>query len=392
MEKIQKILSTVEKRYFFPSINSTAILFLLLFLDSCNYKTTTVDHSIIYPKIDTVLIDPNNKIVFLGDNFALSDIFIDSLVIYNLNSSGLAIEKINLGKKRLEKVILLEKEGPRGVGDWHIGLIAANDSLLLLEGDNTLFFLSHEGELIEKVRIDHLFYAFDELTGKNTVGGIFISGRRLFKIIKDDVSNEFSLLVYDIDEDKYKLLEIPLWHLVKSGSFVIEYPNGGKIISMKGFSIDKIQQSIMVSNRTYPQIVVYKNNFNETKVVNPISKFYAAVETVEEVPLLYSQEEANVFLAELENRMHFLPPIWDKSSNRIFRWGYKRSAKFNGDEDPEFDNYLFVIDSAFQMEKEYHFPQIRVRPHKCFLANNKIYLYKNFNDELGFIRVWLGEP
>jgi hypothetical protein len=41
------------------------------------------------------------------------------------------------------------------------------------------------------------------------------------------------------------------------------------------------------------------------------------------------------------------------------------------------------------MEKEYHFPQIRIKPHKYFLADNKIYVYNNFNDELGFIRVWL---
>lgn len=356
---------------------------------SCQSKDVEKKSSDLFYAIDTLFIDPNNEIIYLKDNLIFSELLNDSLILYNLNSELPAIEKIDLNKRKLEKIIPLAKEGPKGVGDWHIGFIAVDDSLLVLEGDKSFNFLSLQGDFIEKVRIEHLFYMVEELNGKETFAGIFISGIRIFKIVKDGVSNEFSLLVYNIDEDTHELIEIPLWQMVKSGSLIVEYPNGGKIIDMKGFSISKIHQSIMISNSTYPQIVFYLENLKETKIINPPSKFYNDVEIVEEIPVFHSQDEAYAYLAELENRMHFLPPIWDEKGNKIFRWGYKRSANNKDLDNPEYDNYLFVIDSAFNMEKEYHFPQIRIKPHKYFLADNKIYVYNNFNDELGFIRVWL---
>jgi hypothetical protein len=364
-------------------------LYILIFLNSCDDKSSSSSHGIENFKIDTLFIDPNNEIIYLKDNLIFSELLNDSLILHNLNSELPAVEKIDLNKRKLEKIIPLAKEGPKGVGDWHIGFIGVDDSLLVLEGDKSFNFLSLQGDFIEKVRIEHLFYMVEELNGKETFAGIFISGRRIFKIVKDGVSNEFSLLVYNIDEDTHELIEIPLWQMVKSGSLIVEYPNGGKIIDMKGFSISKIHQSIMISNSTYPQIVFYLENLKETKIINPPSKFYSDVEMVEEIPVFHSQDEAYAYLAELEKRMHFLPPIWDEGSKKIFRWGYKRSAKNKEVDNPEYDNYLFVIDSAFNMEKEYHFPQIRIKPHKYFLADHKIYLYNNFDDELGFIRVWL---
>jgi len=385
----EKFNKSIAFSPFLEGLKIVSFLYLLTFFISCGDQSSNSTQRIENFKIDTLFIDSNDEIIFLRDNLTFSHLLKDSLIIYNLNSGLPAIEKINLNKRRLEEIIPLEKEGPKGVGDWHIGFIGVNDSLLVLEGDNTFYFLNLHGEFLEKVRIEHLFFFVEELNGKNTSSGIFISGRIIYKIVQDWVSEEFSLLVYNIDEDTHKLIEIPLWQLVKSGSLIVEYPNGGKIISMKGFSISKIHQSIMISNGSYSQIVVYQKNFKETKIVNPPSKFYSDVEMIQEVPVFYSQDEAYAVLGELENRMHFLPPIWDESSNKMLRWGYKKSSKNKDVEVLEYDNYLFVIDSAFNMEKEYHFPQIRIKPHKNFLADNKIYLYNNFDDELGFIRVWL---
>jgi len=363
-------------------------LCVLMLMYSCNQKREENQELALALKIDTLLIDSNNKIIYLKDDLLLSTLMMDSSILYNFNYELSKLEKINLKKGILERIIHLEKEGPNGIGDFHSSLVSNDDSLLVFKGLNDFYFLNRNGDFLKKLRLGHLFFEGEELQGKSIFSGFYASNNLFYLIIQDWNTNEVNLLFYNLREDKYELFEIPELELSNSGSVVIKIVKS--LFNMRPrFSIDQMYDGIAVSNKSYPLIFYYANKVKTHQIINPPSKFYNDVTPVESVPEVYGEEEGMKFMADLEKRMNFLPPIWDEGSNKILRWGYKRSSEYKFVDVPEYDNYLFVIDSAFNMEKEYHFPQIRIKPRKIFLADNKIFLYNNFEDELGFIRVWL---
>ena len=136
-------------------------------------------------------------------------------------------------------------------------------------------------------------------------------------------------------------------------------------------------------------MAVYRTNSNSIQLINSRSNFYEDVPKVDKVKEVYSENESKEFKKELEKRMSFLIPLWDEENQRIFRWGYKLSVKNVEMENPEYDNYFFVMDKEFNIVEEFLIPEVRIKPYRIFFIDNKIYLYHNFEDELGFIRVGL---
>jgi hypothetical protein len=81
--------------------------------------------------------------------------------------------------------------------------------------------------------------------------------------------------------------------------------------------------------------------------------------------------------------------LWCKVCKKIFRWGYKLSSINVEMDNPEYDNYLFVMDKDLNFVEEFLIPEVRIKPYRIFIVDNQIYLYRNFEDELGFIRIGL---
>jgi len=372
-------------------LNILLLIFVMcIIFPSCRTKIEENSHLFSKVKIDTLIIDSGDELIYLKDNLDLSISLNDSSILFIFNPDLLRLEKINLENGTLEKITSLDREGPQGVGDWHIGLVSYNDSLLVLEGDNTLFFLNREGDFLRKLSFEHIFFNSESLHKKFVSSGLHVSNTSVYLIIQDWNSNESFLLIYKFKEDSFELYEIPESHLAKSGAVNVMIEKSSIRIWPR-FSINPMKDGIAISNKAYPQLVYFNDSFNNPTVINPKSKFFNVVSPIEVIPEVYSISEEEKFKIELEKRMNFLPPIWDRESKRIFRWGYKIFSKKENLESPKYDNYLFVIGSNNEIIREFRIPDIHFKPHKYYLIDNKIYLYHNFGDELGFIRLHLDD-
>ena len=359
------------------------VLFFLFF--SCSQSNKQIDAKIEKYKIDTLMIDSGSDIIYLKENLTYSGLAIDQKKLFNIDIEQLKLQIIDLETARLEKEVLLEREGPNGIGDWFIGFKVWDDSTFVLLGDNRFYKVDLEGNLKEKIGFDHLFYVHEELAKRFGHTGFKIHQNKIYNVITTFGKPEFNLLIYDFKEDIYDLKEIPGSENLIS-STVITYLGKSNFTDVTGFSIVDFSDDFILHNRSYPQMAVYRTNSNSIQLINSRSNFYEDVPKVDKVKEVYSENESKEFKKELEKRMSFLIPLWDEENQRIFRWGYKLSVKNVEMENPEYDNYFFVMDKEFNIVEEFLIPEVRIKPYRIFFIDNKIYLYHNFEDELGFIR------
>ncbi len=121
-------------------------------------------------EIDTILINTDSKVLYLGDNLEFlnySGLSENKSELYILDPANLKLILIDLTRHNLASVIELEKEGPNGIGSLITGFQVLNDSTFIVKGRNEFFFLNPKGQIVKKISLDHIFYLDDELSKKN---------------------------------------------------------------------------------------------------------------------------------------------------------------------------------------------------------------------------------
>lgn len=367
--------------------NSLPLFTLWILLWACSGPLGGVDISAKY-SFDTLMIDSGTSIINLKENLAYSGLSMDGKKLFHFDPNDLTLQVINLENAKLEKEIVFEKEGPDGIGDWFIGFKVGDDSTFVLQGDNRFYKIDLGGNLKEKIGVDHLFYVHEELTKSFCHTGFSVLQNKIYNVISTFDTPEFYLLIYDFKEDAYELKVIPGSENLIS-STVITYLGKSSFTYVTGFSIVDFSDGFILHNRSYPQMAFYRIDSDSIQLINPISSFYQDVPKVDKIKEVHSEKESDEFKKELEKRMSFLIPLWDEKNQKIYRWGYKLSSTNTNLENPEYDNYLFVMDIELNIVEEFQIPEVRMKPYRIFLVDNQIFLYHNFEDELGFIRVGL---
>jgi len=150
---------------------------------------------------------------------------------------------------------------------------------------------------------------------------------------------------------------------------------------------------IMVSHQFSNEIYLFNAEGEHVKTVNyqpkstpkRVKDFTRQITSSEQV-----QEEYQKFLEQVR----FGPPIWDKVKKRYLR--LSKSVVFSDlpkeesaflPETKEENIYLSVFDNDFNLISEIAIPELSSEYVKYFAKDGKLWVFKNFSDELGFIVV-----
>lgn len=366
-------------------------IFLIVFLfvaGACSGPSRNEENSADRYAMDTLLIDSGSSIIDLEENLAFSGVSTHGKILFHFDPKALKLQVIDLEAAKIGKEIVFEKEGPNGIGDWHIGFQVLNDSTFALMGDNSFLLIDGDGNLKQKTRIDHLFYSQEDLIGRWSRSGFLLKDGKIFTFIDSWGGPSINLMVYDPVNDTYEIKEIPGADNMLSSAYVT-YIKKSSFHHYYGFSLMDFSGDLLIHHRTYPEVAVYEVEEDSMQLFDPISAFYSHVPKVEKVKELNGEKETEAYKKELEKRMSFLTPLWDPESQKLYRWGYKMNPSTMEREEPEYENYLFVMDKEFRVLDEFLIPEVRSKPHRIFLVDGQFYLYQNMEDELGFLRLRL---
>ena len=361
-----------------------SIILPLLFigvLHSCGEKSTS-PFSKDLTKIDTLIFHADNEIIDLGEEgeFLGSSAMSDDASTYSIfNLEKRFLYTLDLKSKKLQSKLEMPSEGPDGIGDWLIDFQRLDDQNFVAQGDNVFYFFNLEGKLMEKIRVDHLFYLNPELAKKfSNVGFLYKDGQ--FHFSTAEIGKlESQVLSYNSKSDSFLLREIPFVELMKNSSVVTQVKSFS-FYSASSFVISDFLGGILVVNRGLPNMTAYLDNGDTVSTKPTSSKFFEDMVPVEEIFRAKNEEEEKEFKKELEKQMNFLRPVVDERNQKLYRLGYRLAS-----DGISYDTYLFEYDLNLTLMRETHLEGIKIKPKKMFLRESTFYLAVSFDDEPGLL-------
>jgi hypothetical protein len=356
-------------------------LFFIGVLYSCKEKSAT-PFSKDSSKIDTLIFHTESEIIDLGEEgefLATSAMSDDASTYFIFNLEKRYLYTLDLKTRKLRSILKMPSEGPDGIGDWLIDYQRLDDQNFIAQGDNVFYFFNLGGKLLDKIRVDHLFYFNPELAKKFSNIG-FLYKDELFHFTTGEIGTiESEILSYHPKSDSFLLREIPSIDLIKNWSMV-SMVKSFTFYSSPSFVINDFPGGILVVNRGLPNMTAYLNNGDSVSTKPKSSKFFEDQERVEEIFKAKNETEEMEFKKELEKQMNFLRPVVDEKNQKLYRLGYQLAS-----DGISFDNYLFEYDLDLNLTKETLLEGIKIKPKKMFLKGSTFYLATSFEDEPGFL-------
>jgi len=361
-----------------------ALFFLLgnVILISCNNNRPPSNLGFNDFKLDTLIFSSENEVIDLGEEgefLISSEMSEDASTYYIFNLEKRFLYTLDLKSNKLLSTLKMSSEGPDGIGDWLIDFQRLDDQNFIAQGDNVFYFINQEGKLLDKTRVDHLFYLNPELAKKfPNVGFLYKDGQFHFSTVEMG-KIESQVLSYNPKSDSFLLREIPFVELMKNSSVVTQVKSYS-FYSASSFVINDFPSGILVVNRALPNMTAYLDNGDTVSTKPNSSKFFEDLVPVEEIFRAKNEEEEKEFKKELEKQMNFLRPVVDERNQKLYRLGYRLAS-----DGISYDTYLFEYDLNLTLTREIHLEGIKIKPKKMFLRESTFYLAVSFDDEPGLL-------
>lgn len=370
---------------------------LLLLAGSCaskEEKVQTVSDQI-EVTLDTVMIDAREEFLYLQDQLYSSNLSADKDFLFNFNSQGHKVEKIDLNRLNLEQVIPFETEGPHGLSPRYPHFsILANQNLLFWDYHFYKIF-DQNGLLVKDLELDKIadeylggteYYPmslFEDKTDPNRIVGL---------IIHWETVRYFFL---DFDLEKRTFMKIDLPQLEKNSDYIVQILSEGRPAGGYGGSVYSIQSEdkILLSTKTFNEAHVFDLNTDslyQKKWDTPLlgyKKAYLPTKSVE-----YSSGELKEIIRKSDEEISYGSLIWDGKNQRYFRFSYNKHFSESLSEYGNYvstgaEVYLSIFDKELNLIAEAQIPELTQTPNFHFTKDGNIWIFENIDDELAFVKV-----
>lgn len=363
-----------------------------VYLISCSEKTD-VDgwgyFSNVQISLDTIVIDPNDEILYLNDDIIGADIDMDHKYLFNFNPYDHTLEKINLDDLRLEEKILFEKEGPNGTGQITGGIQVHNENQIVIQ--RHLFSL--DGKKLKTIHLENFSLGWESGEVPNSKPVFNAEADRLYLLIQnlEDKSNVFGILHLD----NYQIIKLPLqiYEDFENYSFTL-WKAGSSIRISPKVSLDRFGTKLVLSNQLSNTLTVYDTVLDSLYMKTNKSQLTANKKS----KTYKTDHEAEESIAAEYTRFHqeinFLAPFWDEKNQVFYRFSFQElPSEFKEEKHIKSKIYLTALDNDLKLIGEIFVPQLTKTPEtpfskpfpKHFAKDGKIWIYENINDEMGFV-------
>jgi len=337
---------------------------------------------------DTVMIDTKGRLLDLSAYLFSSDIDDKEIFLYLYNKFDHSIDVIDLDELVVDKNYPFEAGGPDGTGA-HINFVhLLEDSLIFIKsyGQSAVYY--KQGGVHKKLDWSNANDTKDvtyEKIPRNEIA-IGSSDLKVFGLNYDQLNRNVSLGVLSANDNTVERFDI---------------------------DVEKsYHQFVLAMNHSYLDPLVHLRSENDFILVshqfsNEIFLFDATgkpVQTVHYEPKLTPKKARDLngikistddqLLKEYQTlleQVRYGPPVWDKVKKRYMRLSAVRSFTDTHSNDSwlpdlkEIRVFISVFDADFNLISELQVPELTSEFVKYFAKDGKLWVYRNFEDELGFI-------
>ena len=361
----------------------------ILFLFSCGKKSETqTDFSNINFNMDTVMVDPGEKLLFLKWGLELSDLSEDKKFLYNFNLDDYTIEKINVDELVLEEKLAFEKEGPNGTGDNLYSLNLCKDNHVFLRGFNNVGLYTITGEKTKNYHMQDIKFEGDSLKADEDFYRLVLDneGKYLYGLIGSHSKNTFTLGKLDYENKVLKKFRLGSFDKLADYQFIFQ----SMMVEMPSMDIVETDDRLILSNSVTSELSWYDINRDSLFQKTFESKLTANEKKGKYRKEFDSSEELEKERKRMLQEINFMAPFYDEVNQRFYRFSYEEldmEVDWESGEKAKAKVYLTILDKDFNMLGESPIPMLSSSPAKHFAKDGKIWMYVNVDDELGFVRM-----
>jgi hypothetical protein len=360
-----------------------------IILYSCNSGTEKKEFSDQMTfTIDTVMVDAKEEFLFLNGNLSSAKICPENRYLYNYNWRDAKIEKVNLDELVFEKSIALAKEGPNGVGDYLSGFYVLENGKVLLQGRNSFFWVDEEGKLLDKVD-------FMKMEDSGLENSDFIGPQKIF--------NSSELVLYGFlmnwEEDLYQITKVDL------DKKTVEKTDHESLQKLKDYKINLMMDG-RPAGGSGPHVIV---SGSPEKVIlsTSVANEALTMQGLDGVPIYHSfqsqlfpdvlkkpgktqvesWEEIQEVVKEMRSEVNQGKFFADQDGN-FYRFSHKlKFSEDTEDSEPKAEVFLTIFDQDLNQLAESSVKELDFQPDFYFYKDGKIWIFKNIDDEMAFIRL-----
>lgn len=343
--------------------------------------------------MDTVLIDSKGKNLELNRNITNSDLNLEESTIYLFNKFDHSIDEINLDQLEYVQSIPLEKEGPNGTSSIFY-IYSLNDELFFIKGYEKSGVFDKNGRLLKSAQWSKVNDGNDFQWLSNELVLEYSDSMKVFGIayglersIYLDVLSTKGLTKKRFDIDLEKAYQNNVLELDDSGMFVFLEPE---------VHLNAENGLALVSHGFTNEIYVFNKAGELVKKVSYEPKLTPkSVKQVDKKGIVSREILENTYQGFLE-QVKFSALVWDKVNKRYLRLSAQRIFTDNKGENAflpqtkETKIFLTVFDEDFNLISEGEVPEFNSESVKYFAKDGKLWYFTNVDDELGFIRLSMG--
>ena len=374
---------------------SLVAMILIIFTLACGKKEgKSVEISFIY-EVDTVLIDSKSNILYLERGLGISDYNPNEGILYNFNRFDHSIEKIDLNSLELVEKVFFEKEGPNGIPSYVGNIkIVNSESVFLADNSKSGLFGLDEGDLINK------FDWKDAVSDKETHWGqtlIPTFDHLLFSLVKKRPDETISLKLLNTKFGLTSDFDVDPNNNYKSFTLKISDPANFTMLDPLIFVFAE-NEKVFVTHEFSNEIHVYHPDADSLQSI-----FYQSAITPSKVVtqekdqnLSHFNELQQSYQAYLE-QAKFGVLVWDELNKRYYRLSsYMQFADTRKEgallsDILKSNVVLSIFDEDLQLIREMLVPELVSERVKFFVKDGSLWVFKNIDDELGFVRISLKE-
>lgn len=378
--------------------NRTFLGILLIVGFSCGKPQDSANVEPISYSVDSVVVDSMGEILYLEYLLQVSDYCQQDGFLYNYSEFDHSIEKIDLDRLELVDKYPLQKEGPDGTGSWISSLKSMGNGKLFLAGQFGGHF-NLEGRLVKKFDWNNISLAQGGMDDKENVYQQMANpsfDHLAFGLVTDHSTNRISLKKLNIADTLISTFEID-----PNGNYK-KYTLGDLTTYNKWdprVFITSQQDKMIVSHEFSNDFYVYSPENDDLQQVTYSSLHTSSKVTIAtEGDLINSIEDRINALESYHEQVSFGPLVLDPQKERYYRlsssrtFGEEKRERRLLHETTNIDVFLSVFDMEFNLLSEMPIPELNINPSaKYFVKEGMLWVFENMDDEMGFVRVAIGE-
>jgi hypothetical protein len=372
--------------------NHVLVLSFLILLGCAKKKFNSgIDQDFLLSQ-DTVVIDPNGNIINL--KFGLTDPVLssDGKYLYHYTQGEAKFDIINLEDLVREETLQFEKEGPNGMPAFLFGYTLTSADQLLVWSFSRNAVFDRGGRKVKELDLTKIA---KELDGHQSSPIRLMEHpsdpNKIFALYVKHPDNQFFMMKFDLENETYEIISLP------ESEKLIDYqmtivrdgrPAGGfGEVPMATIIHDKI----LVTNGAYNESNVYDISLDSLYLISWDSGL-TGNQNEYKLPKTVEVEQASEHRRKYRESINFSVPKWDPVTQRYIRLSYKTKFgenlnEFGEAEETGAEVFLTVLDKDLNIVKETFLDHYQKNPESHFFYDNKIWLYENIDDELGFVRI-----